>query len=112
MMTAQELLDLLAGRGVEITATGDRLHVDAAKGVLTPELRVALVEHKPALLELLCRPDDPPPQPAAEPPWVGQRITIEDLPAFKERWGLRVARMTWPEGSPSLVAECRQKDGA
>lgn len=112
MMTAQELLDLLAARGVRLTATGDRLHIDAAKGVLTPELRATLAERKAALLEVLRGPDDPSPQPAAEPPWVGQRIAIEDLPAFKERWGLRVVRMTWPEGSPSLVAECSPKDGA
>jgi hypothetical protein len=46
------LLEALAARGVELAVTDGRLRCRPA-GRLTPELRAALVEHKPALLRLL-----------------------------------------------------------
>ena len=52
------LADLLA-RGVRLVATGDRLIVDAPKGVVTDELRQLLTAHKLELLALL--EDDPRP---------------------------------------------------
>jgi thioester reductase-like protein/FkbH-like protein len=52
-MTIDELLDLFNARGVEIEAEGDALRVRARTGVLTPELRAALAEHKEELLSLL-----------------------------------------------------------
>ena len=30
--------------------------------------------------------------------WVGQCVKIEDLPAFKEKWGLRTVNSEWLEG--------------
>jgi ribosomal protein L37AE/L43A len=52
-MTAQTLLHDLATRGVILTATGDRLDVDAPDGLLTDELLATLRAHKAALLDLL-----------------------------------------------------------
>ena len=52
-MTAIEILTLLHGHGVTLTARGDRLRVDAPPGTLTPALRAALREHKTAVLDLL-----------------------------------------------------------
>ena len=37
---------------------------------------------------------------APSPDWVGQRVKIEDLPAFKEKWGLRTVNSEWIEGEP------------
>ena len=32
------------------------------------------------------------------PAWVGQSVRLEDLPDFKERWGLRTVGSAWLEG--------------
>jgi len=40
----------LRARDVVLAPVGDRLHYDAPKGALTPELRQALAEHKAELL--------------------------------------------------------------
>jgi hypothetical protein len=47
------LLSMLETMGVDVTTDGTRLHVSAPKGVLTPDLKAALVEHKVALLAML-----------------------------------------------------------
>ena len=52
-MTAAALLQSLCSLGVQLSASGDRLRFRAPVGVLTPELRAALVEQKPALLAAL-----------------------------------------------------------
>jgi hypothetical protein len=52
-MSAAELLAALADLHVGVEADGERLRVDAPAGVLTPEHRRALAEHKPTLLALL-----------------------------------------------------------
>jgi hypothetical protein len=39
--------------GITLSARGDRLHVEAPAGRVTPELRAALARHKPALLARL-----------------------------------------------------------
>jgi hypothetical protein len=52
-MTPDALLEDLRARGVELSAQGNRLRVEAPAGLLTPELRQALVTYKPALLKLL-----------------------------------------------------------
>ena len=41
----------------------------------------------------------PPPRPG----WAGGQIAIEDLPALKEAWGVRMVRLSWPEGAPCIV---------
>jgi amino acid adenylation domain-containing protein len=52
-MSAGELVAYLRGAGVELAANGDRLHCNAPKGVLTPELRAQLAERKQEVLALL-----------------------------------------------------------
>ncbi len=52
-MTAHELLATCRQAGIVLRARGDALEVDAPRGVLTPELRAALVHHKPDLLAAL-----------------------------------------------------------
>jgi hypothetical protein len=55
-MTAPELLAALTALGATVQAVEDRLRIEAPPGALTPELRSALAEQKPALLTLLSRP--------------------------------------------------------
>lgn len=52
-MNVIELLAELRGRGVRLQANGDKLHVSAPNGVVTPQLRASLVEHKTELLAIL-----------------------------------------------------------
>jgi hypothetical protein len=49
-MNLRELESCLDSLGVKLAARGDKLCVDAPAGVLNPQLRAALAEHKPALL--------------------------------------------------------------
>ncbi|MBE9201697.1 MULTISPECIES: non-ribosomal peptide synthetase [unclassified Nodularia (in: cyanobacteria)] len=52
-MNLHLLLHTLSSQGIKLAANHNSLAVDAPKGVLTPELRDALLEHKIELLELL-----------------------------------------------------------
>ena len=52
-MTPAELLVELEARAVFVTVSGDRLKVDAPKGALSPELRVALAEHRTVLIGVI-----------------------------------------------------------
>ena len=54
-MNTSALLADLRRQDVILEAEGDRLHVDTPTGVMTNELRAALVENKEPLLELLAR---------------------------------------------------------
>ena len=49
-MTVQELLEQVTSFGVELNADGTNLVVDAPIGVITRELREAMVENKAAIL--------------------------------------------------------------
>ena len=67
-MTLPELRACLDRLGVRLSV---RLVVDAPVGVLTPEVKAALADHKPALLALLVGVESsivPTPQPALSPP--------------------------------------------
>ena len=55
-MTAPELLAALTALGASVQAVEDRLRIEAPPGALTPALRCALAEQKPALLTLLREP--------------------------------------------------------
>lgn len=57
-MTAIELLSDLRSRGVQIEAKGDRLRIDAPRGVLDRETRKKLAECKSELLTLLNSDDE------------------------------------------------------
>lgn len=52
-MTARDIFDEIRMLGGRLEARGDRLHVEAPKGVLKPEHRKALAALKPELLALL-----------------------------------------------------------
>jgi hypothetical protein len=52
-MTLAELLTVVSAADIRLEARGDRLVFDAPHGALTPALRTALVEQKPALLAWL-----------------------------------------------------------
>ena len=52
-MTLAELLTVVRAADIRLEARGDRLLFDAPHGALTPELRTALAEQKPALLAWL-----------------------------------------------------------
>jgi hypothetical protein len=52
-MTTAELLAFLRVHDIRLTVTNDRLRVDAPTGVLTPDVRAALVREKAAFLTVL-----------------------------------------------------------
>ena len=52
-MTGVDVLAVLKDRGVVLQPQGEVLHYRAPKGVLTAELRQALVDNKPEVLALL-----------------------------------------------------------
>jgi amino acid adenylation domain-containing protein len=52
-MSFQELLTYLRTHDVQVWAEGDRLRLNAPKGVLTPELQAELARHKADLIEFL-----------------------------------------------------------
>lgn len=54
-MTTEELIEQATAAGVRLRQNGEKLRVDAPKGVLVPELLDALKEHKPAILAFLAQ---------------------------------------------------------
>jgi hypothetical protein len=50
---AEPLIRDLAARGIHLSRNGDKLHVEAPVGTLTPEVRTVLVEAKPVILAKL-----------------------------------------------------------
>ena len=113
-MTAQVLLDDLRSRDVLLEADGDRLVVDARKGVVTEELQATLAAQKPRLLKLLKRER--------------RKLEEADRRGFVARWSRKPGWISfhdpltgewhdWPAADcfPSIVAEAnrrRKKGGA
>lgn len=54
-MSAIALLNEIKAAGIVVTADGDRLHVEAKPGTITPEIRDRMKAHKPALLAVFRR---------------------------------------------------------
>lgn len=52
-MTADDLIEEMEGRGVNLRRMGDQLNVDAPRGVVTDTLRQDLQVHKEEILSLL-----------------------------------------------------------
>jgi hypothetical protein len=52
-MTLPEILTVVRTAGIQLEARGERLHVEAPPGTVTPALRAALVTHKVELLAVL-----------------------------------------------------------
>lgn len=57
-MSAAPLLRELQAAGVTLSATGDRLHIEAPAGTVTPELRQRIADNKAGLLAELHPPTD------------------------------------------------------
>ena len=55
-MTAAAMIAELAQAGIHLSRHGDRLHVEAKPGTVTPAIREQLAAHKPELLALLEHP--------------------------------------------------------
>jgi hypothetical protein len=75
---------LLERLGVELSASGERLHYKAPAGALTPEVKAALATHKPALLARL-----------ADPPWSPRRppAVVEEIGAWPIPWRQRCGEL-------------------
>lgn len=56
MTNLTEILDRLTSRGVILRAEGDRLKLNAPRGVLTEDDMAAVRAHKPAIIAYLSRP--------------------------------------------------------
>ena len=56
-MTGELVLQQLRERDIRLTASGDRVVVDAPRGVLTEQLRDTLRDRKAELLAILTAPD-------------------------------------------------------
>ena len=105
-MTADEILAVAQHAGVRLSARGDRLHVQAPAGALTPELRAALARHKAELLALL--------SPAGTAVMLRGGLTVP-MPALQLAWSLedRDIRLTTgadhqlvvPAGAPLTEAD-------
>jgi hypothetical protein len=57
MSAAASIIADLSRSGVRLERRGDRLHIEAPRGTVTPAMRIVLTEHKAALLDALN--DDP-----------------------------------------------------
>ena len=52
-MPAKAVIKHLRYFWARVSVVGDKIHVEAPVGILTPDLKAALAENKPALLKLL-----------------------------------------------------------
>ena len=106
-MNALELYHDLKDRGVILEAQGDHLKVDAPAGVITEEVKTALVEFKPTLLRLLSQTPEEQPLRESKARWSGPGLVrIRD--PFTGEWH------EWPAVKclPGIVAEAhRRKKG-
>jgi len=57
-MTAAALVNELSARGVRFIAIGDRLRIEARRGILAPVEREALMTYKAAIIVFLAEPVD------------------------------------------------------
>ncbi|HEU0175228.1 MAG TPA: hypothetical protein VFV58_13285 [Blastocatellia bacterium] len=74
-MTANQLLERMAARGVRVTLDGDELKVDAPAGMLTDEDRHRLYCYKVELLWRLRHPEgDPPASGYAVPHYIDGKL--------------------------------------
>lgn len=57
-MSAQEIITSISRLGITLSLNGDRLRVDAPKGVVTNELIRQITDHKSELLAIICGEGD------------------------------------------------------
>ena len=96
-MTPSGLLAELRTREVQLASQGNRLRIDAPKGVLTPELRQWLAEHKEGLLRLT--PADENPQGQQPTPWAHREGEGVGIPPISD------ATVQHPEGEPVVETD-------
>lgn len=85
-MMATELVCSLRECGVRLWADGDKLRIEAPKGVMTPELLSALAKHKAELMALLQTPLPEPSEVADEVERLialGQRLRRGEIRALR-----------------------------
>ena len=105
--TSHALLETLAGVNIQLTVSGDKLGIDAPKGVLTDDIRQAIRQHKAELLALLRQAEvsPGPGEPAAARPHSCEpgKATGEGQPAPCPKCG----SLEWvPHGHPPEAAQC------
>jgi hypothetical protein len=93
---AVELFDVCVRSGIALGAEGERLHVSAPGGVLTPALRAALAQHKTELLALL-RQQPMSSTPAAPP--IRPVARIGDIPLSFAQEGIWFVDQLAPGGA-------------
>ena len=107
-MNALSLYHDLKERGVILEDQGEYLKVDAPVGVVTEEVKTALVEFKPTLLRLLSGTLEEQPLRESKSRWSGPGL-IRILDPFTNEWH------EWPAANclPGVVAEAdrRRKGG-
>jgi len=69
-MTAIDLLAELKRLNIKVSVNGDKLLLNAPVGVITPELKEAVLKHKPELIAILSR------QPVEEVFWPGIKAKV------------------------------------
>src|SRR5205823_6614856 len=86
-------------RGVELTKTGERLHVSAPAGAITPEIRALLADHKTQIIAALGGPS-----PATfipyrfQPYWAAFAVDADGYPIVL---CFRCERRAWRRSSPA-----------
>ena len=103
-MNALSLYHDLKERGVILEAQGECLKVDAPVGVVTEEVKTALVEFKPTLLRLLSGTLEEQPLRESKARWAGPGL-VKIRDPFTGEWH------EWPAAKclPGVVAEADRK---
>jgi hypothetical protein len=102
-VNALSLYHDLKARGVYLEAQGEHLRVDAPAGVVTEEVKSALIEFKPILLRVLSRTEgemQQRPERESEARWAGPGL-IKIRDPYTGEWHEWPA----PECLPGVVAE-------
>lgn len=99
-MTASAILAEARRRGIRLSDRDGRLRYEARPGAMTAELRAALAEHKPAVLELLRAEAAPA---IEEETWRAELACAS--PGFREWWAERAAILEFDAGLDRAAAE-------
>ena len=106
-MNALSLYHDLKAQGVYLAAQGEHLKVDAPAGVVTEEVKSALIEFKPKLLKFLSRTEGEPqegPKRESDARWAGPGL-IKIRDPFTEEWHEWLAAKCLP----GVVAEANRR---
>ncbi len=113
-MTAQNLTLDLTSRGVRLWCESGGLKIDAPRGVITKEIKAALVECKTELIQLLSEPSPSDPAPG-HCPHCGDELILQDKK--RDAWYCGECR-AWFNGegqtysTPSQIAQSKSREVA